>query len=484
MTGLQRVTAAVFVVLATIVAVAPASPAAASRVEVLDADTTALEVENGKGRLLRFPRRVSSVFLADPSIADVQVKSPTMIYLYGKGVGETTLFGLGSDDALVASMTIRVSHNVRSLEALINQTVKDADVQVRSFEGSILVSGSVGTPGAAANVMELASRYAAKDKLINRLEVTQPTQVNLRVRMAEVSRSLLERFGVNWQALFNNGTAALGLATGNPVLSEAGQFLTRQNGVDNIVGAFSSGNVDFNVIFDFLNEEGLVTLLAQPNLTASTGQKAEFLAGGEFPIVVPQDNNFATVVFKEFGVSLEFTPTILDNNRISLHVLPEVSQLSTNGAVEVNGFVIPALTTRRAETRVELASGQSFAIAGLLQETVDNDVRKLPGLGNVPVLGKLFSSERYTRGESELVIVVTPYLVNPVDNPADIKLPVAAAPDALSARPLDGGPSRRSAEPTSLAEAPRQVATPLIGGTEDQRQLSRRLAGPIGFILN
>lgn len=482
MTGLQRLAAVLLVVLPAVAAAMPASAATAARVEVIDAGAVELEVENGKGRLLKFPRRVSTVFLADPGVADVQVKSPTMIYLLGKSVGETTLYGLGSDDALVASMTVRVSHNVRSLEALINETVADAEVRVRSFEGSILMTGRVATPAAAADVMELAGRFAAKEDVINRLQVTQPTQVNLRVRMAEVSRTLLERFGVNWQALFNNGSTVVGLVTGNPVLGAAGDFLTRQSGVDNIVGAFSNGNVDFNVIFDFLSEEGLVTLLAQPNLTAATGQKAEFLAGGEFPIIVPQDNNFATVVFKEFGVSLEFTPTILSDNRIALHVLPEVSQLSSNGAVEVNGFVIPALTTRRAETRVELASGQSFAIAGLLQESVDHDVRKLPGLGDVPVLGKLFTSDRYSRGESELVIVVTPYLVHPVD-PAAVRLPVAGSPEAVPTRRLADRASGGTPEPTSLAALPHS-AQPLIGGSDATRQLTRQLAGPVGFILN
>ncbi|MEQ9330345.1 type II and III secretion system protein family protein [Thalassobaculum sp.] len=472
---LAAVLAAVFVALATV----PVHRAAAARVEVVDAASVALDVEHGKGRLLRFPGRVSTVFLADPNVADVQVKSPTMIYVLGKTVGETTLYGLGRDESLVASMTIRVTHNVRSLESLIRQSVANADVQVKSFEGSILVSGRVGTPEAAADVMALANRFTDKDNVINKLQVTQPTQVNLRVRMAEVSRSLLQRLGVNWEALFNNGSAIVGLATGNPVVS-GGSFLTRQNGVDNIVGAFSRGNVDFNVIFDFLNEEGLVTLLAEPNLTAANGQKANFLAGGEFPIVVPQRDNLATIEFKEFGVSLEFTPTILGDNRISLHVLPEVSQLTTSGSVEINGFVIPALTKRRAETRVELASGQSFAIAGLLQETVDHGVRKLPGLGDLPVLGKLFTSDAYERGESELVIIVTPYLVRPAD-PTALQTPIASLPSTAATGQLADA---RAAVPGSLADAGGPRAAPLIGGTRDQKELSRRLAGPVGFILN
>lgn len=477
MTSLQRTAAAILAAVAAAAFAASATAATtAAGIEVIDAAAVGVEVEHGKGRLLRFPRRVSTVFLADPNIADVQVKSPTMIYVLGKSVGETTLFGLGGDDLVIASMTIRVTHNLTSLEALINQTVANADVRVRSFEGSILVSGRVGTPSAAADVMAMASRFASKDDVINQLEVTQPTQVNLRVRMAEVSRSLLQRLGVNWEALFNNGSSVVGLVTGSPVLGGAGQFLTRQNRTDNIVGAFSSGNVDINVIFDFLNEEGLVTLLAEPNLTAANGQKAEFLAGGEFPIVVPQRDNLATIVFKEFGVSLEFTPTILSDNRISLHVLPEVSQLTTTGAVTINGYVVPALTKRRAETRVELASGQSFAIAGLLQETVDHDVRKLPGLGDVPVLGKLFTSDAYERGETELVIIVTPYLVRPVD-PATLQTPIAGSPDALSA----GG---RLTRPTGVAVAGGPKLPPLLGGPDQTRQLSRRLAGPIGFILN
>lgn len=469
---LRGLTVALIVLFAS--AMQPNAAGAVSRVEVVDPASSDLAVEQGKGRLLKFPRRVTTVFLADPGIADVQVKSPTMIYLLGKHVGETTLYGLGSDDSVVASMTIKVTHDLRTLEALINETIRGGEVQVRSFQGAIMLSGTVATAESAATVMDLAGRFADKEHIINKLQVTQPTQVNLRVRMAEVSRSLLQRLGVNWESLFNNGSAVVGLATGNPVLS-GGSFLTRQNGVDNIVGAFSKGNVDFNVIFDFLNEEGLVTLLAEPNLTAANGQKAEFLAGGEFPIVVPQRDTLATIEFKEFGVSLEFTPTILSDSRISLRVKPEVSQLSSNGAVEINGFTIPALTKRRAETQVELASGQSFAIAGLLQENVDHDVRKLPGLGNLPVLGKLFSSERYSRGESELVIVVTPYLVHPVD-PGAVRTPVAGSPGAVS---TDAPGARTS---LTVASAPQEP--PLVGGTAETRRLSRQLAGPVGFILN
>lgn len=327
--------------LAVVSIVNPARAAVpAGTIEVIDEASDTISIERGKGRLLRLPRSVATVFLADPDVADVQVKSLRMVYLLAKKVGETSLFGAGRGDDLVTSLKVRVVHDLAWLNSMVRETAPGETIRVQSIEGAIILSGSVATTALAADLQALAERFAGKDSVINRLTISGSTQVNLRVRMAEVSRSVIERLGINWDALFDNGTALFGLATGNPAVA-AGSFLTRTDGADNVVAGLRTNSVDLNVVIDFLANEGLVTILAEPNLTALNGQKAEFLAGGEFPIVVPQNDGLFTIIFKEFGVSLEFIPTVLSGGRISLHVAPEVSQLSSRGETELVIIVTP-----------------------------------------------------------------------------------------------------------------------------------------------
>jgi pilus assembly protein CpaC len=262
--------------------------------------------------------------------------------------------------------------------------------------------------------------------------------------VAEVSRQANEVLGFNWESFASIGKGVVGLATGNPVFTDANprQVIARQGGVDNLLAGYRDSHADINVLIDALQQKGLVTVLAEPNLTAVTGEPASFLAGGEYPIPVPQPGgqNQITIEYKKYGVSLDFVATVLEGGRISLNVRPEVSQLSAAGAITLNGINVPALTTRRAETTVELGSGQSFAIGGLLQNTVNQDVKKFPGLGDMPVLGTLFRSKRFQKNESELVIIVTPYLVKPVDQklatPTDLLKPVEKAAEA-AAPPAD-----------------------------------------------
>jgi pilus assembly protein CpaC len=214
----------------------------------------------------------------------------------------------------------------------------------------------------------------------------------------------------------------------------------------------------------------VLSILAEPNLTALSGETASFLAGGEFPIPVPQEDGKVTIEFKDFGVQLAFTPVVLDRGRISLHVGPEVSELTTTGAVSINGFVIPALTTRRAETTVELGSGQSFAIAGLLKNNVDHDVSKFPGLGDLPVLGSLFRSDSFRNDETELVIIVTPYLVRPVSDPG-------------MAVPTDGLNPPNDAERIFLGQIDGEPSTADQGNAETGMD-DQQLAGSVGFMLD
>ncbi len=435
----------------------------ASSFDVVGTGTTLLNIERNRGRLVRLDGPASTVFVANPEIADVQVKSPSLIYLMGKKPGQTTLFAVDAREKVLANIDISVTHNIERLRKAVRDLHPNSDISVASIDGSIVIEGTVKTATTAENLRSLVERFAgSKEAVINRLGVTSPSQVNLRVRVAEVSREVDKQFGLNWNVIGAIGGLSIGMATGNPFASVVSPDTFSLAGSP-------TPNWDLNVVVDALEDEGLVKVLAEPNLTALSGETASFLAGGEFPILVPDSNNRVTIEFKKFGVSLAFTPTLIGDGRVNLHVRPEVSQLSSSNAVTLNSFQIPSLITRRAETTVELGSGQSFAIAGLLQNNVTHDISKFPGLGDVPVLGSLFRSDRFQREESELVIIVTPYVVRPTSM-AKLSAPTDGfVPPNDFERVRTGGTHRRNGTPGQ----PRTV-TP-NGAT---------LIGPVGFQLD
>ena len=370
---------------------------------------TSVNLEAGKGTLVRLDRPASAVFVADPEVCDVQLTSPRLVYLLAKKPGETSVYAVDEAENVLANVEVTVGHNLSRINAAVRTLYPDADISLSSVENAVVIEGNVGNATASEDVRRMAARVVGeKGEVINRLAVSQPTQVNLRVRVAEISRDVEKQLGINWSVIGQNG-ANFAFATVNP-------FAATGVAVDSLAVGGSIGGWDINAMIDALNNERLITLLAEPNLTAMTGQTESVLAGGEFPILVPQGDNQVTVEFKKFGVSLAFTPTLIGDSRINLHVRPEVSELSDRGAITVpiglnQVLTVPALTTRRAETTVELGSGQSFAIAGLLSNSTGHDVKKLPLLGDIPVLGRLFASDRFRRNETELVIIVTPYLV-------------------------------------------------------------------------
>lgn len=379
-------------------------------------------LETGKGTLLRLQRPASTVFVANPAVADVQVKSPTLIYLIAKTPGETVIYAVDARDAVLLDSPVRVTHPLSQLRQSIAALVPGQPVTVSSVEGNVELSGLVASAGQAERLRALAASVAGTAKgteVIDHLQIATPNQVNLHVRIAEVSRSVLKEFGINWtgSAVPIGGGTALNFATNLP---------TTTNAVlpNNLIFSGIGGRA-VNAELDALANEGFVTDLAEPNLTAMSGQTASFLVGGEFPVPVAGAAATAgaiptiTVEFKQFGVSLAFTPTVIDATHINLRVQPEVSALTTVGAVSVPltstaTVTIPALTERRADTTVELGSGESFALAGLLQNTSTQTITKVPGLGDIPILGALFRSNQFQRGETELVVIVTPYLVTPV----------------------------------------------------------------------
>jgi len=438
-----------------------ATPAAAQSDEVETLGTRgSVTLEVRKGRVIRLPRPAATVFVADPEIADVQAQSPTVVYLFGRRAGSTSLYAVGEDDELLVRTQVEVLHNLSGLREAIRQLLPDSDVEVSTVDGSIVLAGAVVTPTEMQELRELAARFLGEEEtLLNRVRVASPTQVHLRVKVAEVSREVVKEFGVNWEALFEAGEFSFAFLSGEAI-----------PGTDTFAGNFTSPNGNsVTTALDALAEEGLVNLLAEPNLTALSGETATFLAGGEFPIPVAADDDEIEIEFKEFGISLAFTPTVLSGRRISLRVRPEVSELTEEGAITIQGLRIPALATRRAETTVELGSGQSFMIGGLLSNNVQNAVRKFPGLGDLPVLGTLFRSQSFQSNETEVVIVVTPYLVRPVSE-------------------------QRMASPTDGYETPSDLERILEGRLHSARIQpgkggpigpdGQRLMGPMGFVLD
>jgi len=434
-----------------------------------------VRIEVGKGQVIRLPRPAATVFVADPDIADVQAQSPSIIYLFGRRAGNTSMFAVDENDNMLLRSSVQVDHNLAGLRGAIDQLIPGHSVDVSSVDGSIVLEGQIDNPSEAHELRDLASRYLGEDEtLLNRTRVSAPTQVHLRVRVAEVSREVIKEFGINWETLFNSGNFAFGFANGRDLISDGGAIFrspANAGGANPGIGfgSFNSGSASVSTALDALAEEGLVTVLAEPSLTALSGETASFLAGGEFPIPVASDDNEIEIEFKEFGISLAFTPTVLSQNRISLRVRPEVSELSDNGAITIGGLTIPALATRRAETTVELGSGQSFAVGGLLSNDIQNTVSKFPGLGDLPVLGTLFRSQRFQTNETELVIMVTPYLVTPVSEPV-----LAAPTDGYQApndieRILDGRLHHARVKP---------------GRGAPQGPNKQRLVGPIGFVLD
>jgi pilus assembly protein CpaC len=446
-----------------------------------------IELGVNKGTLIRLDRNADTVFVADPEIADVKVKSPKLIYLFAKQPGETSLYAVDGQEHVLLNRPISVKRDVARVQLALNQLLPNSSVDVEAVDGSLVLVGSVGSPLEAEEARRIARPFVSDDKeLVNHIRIDAPNQVNLRVRVAEVQRNIIKQLGINWDAIGRVGSFAFGLATGTaattiPLMTTsgaattAGNFITRNvgpAGVPTNSGLFGVNTPDVNVnsVIDALDQNGLVNILAEPNLTALSGETASFLAGGEFPIVVPQNTNQVTVEFKPFGVALAFTPVVLENGRISLRVRPEVSQLSTTGAVQISGFTIPALSTRRAETTVELGSGQSFAIGGLLQNNITDTLNKVPGLGELPVLGALFRSDSFQRNESELVILVTPYLVKPVS-------------DRRLAGPNDGYTPPNDVDRILRGRNVRPTSP--VGGTAPTGPLDgNKLIGPAGFSLN
>ena len=395
----------------------------------------ALEVNINEAKMISLPQDAKSIFISNTHIADYQPMTNTKIMVFGLQAGAATITILNSQERVIYNNKIKVLHDTKELDSVIASQFPEAFVQSQSLGGKLWLKGSVPTPVVAHNIVNIAQGYlspalapqntesssgsesstsASNDlssttsELVNQLVVTMPTQVNLRVRIAEVSRNVSNQLGIKWGS----------------IESGVGSFLyTKAWDVS------SWGKPTLSALIDALASDGTMSILAEPNLTAMSGEQANFLVGGEIPLPLVIGDT-ATVEYKPFGVNLNFTPVVLGPDRISLRVSPEVSSVSVDNQTTLNGVNYPSFTSRRATTTIELASGQSFALGGLLQSSEIDQLQKLPGAGDIPILGGLFRSSEYQRRETELIIIATAYLVEPVRNdsiplPTDSLLPLS-----------------------------------------------------------
>lgn len=382
-----------------------------------------LNVEVNKGQLLKLSRPAASVVVADPTTADVQVVSPKTVFVYGKKIGETSLTAIDAGDETIFDGVVSVSHNLSSLKRQVKKISPDANVEFKTVNGGLVIDGSAPSVKDAENIQSLASAFiGANDKVINMLSTNGGDQVMLRVKIVEMARNDLKNFGINFKSNISGGGIVSEIVNGT---LDPTTTISRGSVADtNILTKITHGANSLSTLIDILETQGLATVLAEPSLTTVTGKPANFLAGGQYPIPVAGEGGTISIQYQPFGVSLNFTPVVISKERMSILVNPEVSTLNFSNPIQVSGFVYPILDTRKAQATVELGSGQSFVLAGLLRNDTSNNITKLPGVGDLPVLGALFRSEKFQNNQTELVIIVTPYLVHPVSDPKKLQTPL------------------------------------------------------------
>ncbi len=354
----------------------------------------------GKSQLIDSSVSIKRVSVGNPDVVDVVIISRKQILLNAKAPGVTNVILWESDVKCHKTFNVDISADITQLKQKLKDVLPDEHIKVTAASDSIILSGEVSSTANISTAMELAKAFACEGKLVNLMQVGGVQQVMLEVRVAEIGRKLMKELGINWS--YSSGDFAISY------FNELTRGITGQF-------AYLGSGKSWTGAIDALKTEGLIKILAKPTLITLSGENAEFLAGGEIPVPVPSDWGEVTIEWKKYGVVLQFTPRVLSNGKISMSVFPEVSELDYEHSVEFWGFVIPALTKRQASTTIELDDGQSFAIAGLLNERVTENVSKLPVLGDIPVLGALFRSTEFQRHETELVIIVTPHLVKPLD---------------------------------------------------------------------
>jgi pilus assembly protein CpaC len=381
----------------------PLADASAQVLRIAEGRTqSALRVDINRAVVLESAIPFAELSVANPLIADIATLSERSVYVLGKAPGRTTLTLLAADGRLITNVEVQVTPDLGEFKERLRQLLPDEHIEVRTANDGLVLSGTVSSVLKLDQALEIAQRYAP-ERVLNLMSVGGTQQVQLKVRFAEMSRNLSKELG-----------AQLGI-TGSSL--DGGSFAGTTGTVGNQAGTLQltlgSDSIGFNVLLQALEEKGVVRTLSEPNLTALSGQTASFLAGGEFPIPAVDAEGNVGVTFKPFGVNLDFTPTVVDDDIINLQLESEVSSVDFANGVQINGGLVPGTQSRRAATTVELRDGQSFAIAGILQDDFQDSVNQVPFLANLPVLGALFRSASYQRQQTELVIVVTAHLVTP-----------------------------------------------------------------------
>lgn len=414
----------------------PGAPAHVGK-DVDVATSKRIELANHGTQVINLKQPAGQVLLTDPKIADVQLVTPSTLYVYGRSPGSTEIIVTGQDMQTAYRYQIHVISDYRELEGLVRGFVPNGNIKVHSVPDGILVQGTVDSAKIAEDIRSLAQRYVGTQGIVvNQLKVKSSTQVNLRVKIAEVKRSVVNQLGINWSTsplkslrfgLFTGrqpSTIFTGSSTGVPL-----NFVPSTVGSTSSIGAnftTKSPSMDFAGLLDALAQENLASVLAEPNLVTRSGEEASFLVGGEYPYPISQGsgaNLTVSIQFKPYGISLSFVPVVIGDT-ISLRVRPEVSDLDNTITIkDQNGNPIPSIQTRRAESTMEMANGQSMIMAGLLSDSTAGNINNFPGLGDIPILGSLFRSVDYKNQKTELVIVVTAYIVDPLENTQDIVLP-------------------------------------------------------------
>jgi pilus assembly protein CpaC len=364
-----------------------------------------------KSIVIRLPAEARDVLVGNPDIVDAVVRTKNTAYLFARAIGQTNIFFFDANGRQILSLDLEVAQDMTALQKLIRRTIPGSHIVVDTVGDNVVLSGTAKTPSEAKLAFDLAAKFtgdAEGKKVLSTINVLGKEQVMLKVRIAEVQRNVLKQLGINTTALFTIGKFAFDLANVNPFTNPLISPLSVNH------GSWSNGTDQANVFLRAMERDGMLRTLAEPTLTAISGETANFLAGGEFPIPVGGDNQEVTIEFKKFGVGLGFTPVVMSEGRISLKISTEVSETTTELAIEANGFSIPSLNVRRAETTVELPSGGSIAMAGLIKDSTRADITGTPYLKNLPILGALFRSRDFQQNQSELVVIVTPYVVNAV----------------------------------------------------------------------
>jgi len=379
----------------------------------------------GKSVVIDLPRDIKDVLVADPKIANAVVRSAQRAYIIGAAVGQTNIVFFDSAGQQIAAYDIAVKRDLNGVRAALKATLPNSDIQIEGLGDGVILTGTAANPIEAQQAADLAARLAGgADKVVNSIAVRGRDQVMLKVTVAEVARSIIKQMGIDLSASLNYGTAVVNFNNTNP-FSALGRSLVAGNTATAAFGSTPSVQATLRA----MESAGVVRTLAEPNLTAISGESATFIAGGEFPVPAGYSCDPTTHVcttqisFKKFGISLNFTPVVLTEGRISLRVMTEVSELSNDNSITlsqsvtastVNSVTIPSIKTRRAETTLEIPSGGAMAMAGLIQEQTKQAINGMPGLMQLPVLGSLFRSRDYVNSQTELMVLVTPIIVRAV----------------------------------------------------------------------